>query len=1193
MSEKGMGWANSPLRSPRKSGRGVIAGLLALCLMLPAGVAAADPDDASPSDGNTSQMVDVSTSADEVVSSDENDVSSSGLVLPDDEVAASTDGTAPTLVAPFNATTDDSGVPDSAANHVSENVPAEGDGESAATGSISGTVTDEDGTPLEGADVVLDGMAGSNEAKRTSTDVLGRYVFGDLPEGDYYTVSATTAGYEWSYYVHEDGLNPRGVGEPVGVHGDVTGIDMTLKRAVPVPQASISGQVRDHSGNPVAGVTVEATSDSNAYWGSGTTDSDGRYSFSGAAGTRIHVKAVKFESEGERRQRGSYDGGNPVLADGDLKNIDIVVAFPSLHSICGNVRDESGAFIEGVRVSADGTTEDSTSGRTETTGSAGEYCLEDLEKGSYTISASSVAGEGWFGVHSNDPEQSSTLVVIDDADVVGADILVKPGVRLSGTLRYEDGSVLPEGRSIELLFYDGDVVDWPSSSWTEVGPDGHYEVTAVPPGRYSRLQFWDFDSDEDDRLAPEGWYGGMDYRSASEIIVPTGGLTGIDVTFYQRQAEITGRVDADVAKPAFKYTSMSAYRWEGSSWTKTRSVSGWGNYRLRDLPAGTYTVGFEDPEFDGIDYPYCPQFWNGKDSLEAAETFEIAAGASKSGINATLTKDCSSKSIIPGEVTISGNGTVGETLTANPGTWQPEMVELAYQWKADSLAVEGATAATLDVTPDLVGKKITVQVTGTRPNYTPANGESDPVTIGAADLTPATPSIVGTAQVGSLLTAVPGVWTPEDVTLTYQWFADGKAVTGATGVTFVPGTEHEGSQIQVSVTGNKAGYNTASRVSDPLGPLAAAPLAELQAGTPTINGIAQVGETLTVDPGAWGPDPVNLTYRWYVDGEGVVGATGSSFAPAPQHEGKTVSVVVRGEKEGYEPASRTAVALVPVARATPEVTLDKPSVRHNEELTISVKNARPNEELSIELGSGQKLGDVTADAQGNTVVTLVISPEVPIGENSIKVIGPDTALEIVVSILESAEPEPLDPQTVTPVVPEISENTVTIPEVKGIVYKVGGHPVTGVIDLNEQTRSLTVVAEPEEGYVFSSDAVFEWVFEYIPSKDPSEPGTAEPTDPSTSDPSEPGTAEPTQPGTEPTGPEVSQPGNNASGSTHNAGSQNGNSPTNGAASTGANQSALPNTGADVFGMALVAMMLVGVGGFVLVNRRRQLSLLSE
>jgi hypothetical protein len=67
---------------------------------------------------------------------------------------------------------------------------------------------------------------------------------------------------------------------------------------------------------------------------------------------------------------------------------------------------------------------------------------------------------------------------------------------------------------------------------------------------------------------------------------------------------------------------------------------------------------------------------------------------------------------------------------------------------------------------------------------------------------------------------------------------------------------------------------------------------------PTITGTPAVGQTLTAAPGAWTPEPDEITYRWEryeADGSGgssISGATQESYILAPADEGKKIKVVV-------------------------------------------------------------------------------------------------------------------------------------------------------------------------------------------------------------------------------------------------------------------------------------------------------------
>ena len=72
----------------------------------------------------------------------------------------------------------------------------------------------------------------------------------------------------------------------------------------------------------------------------------------------------------------------------------------------------------------------------------------------------------------------------------------------------------------------------------------------------------------------------------------------------------------------------------------------------------------------------------------------------------------------------------------------------------------------------------------------------------AAPANTVAPSISGTAKVGQTLTAANGTWTGRPTpTLTRQWRADGNAISGATGATYVPVEGDIGKAITVRVTG--------------------------------------------------------------------------------------------------------------------------------------------------------------------------------------------------------------------------------------------------------------------------------------------------------------------------------------------------------------------------------------------------------
>ncbi|WMY78053.1 S-layer homology domain-containing protein [Citricoccus sp. I39-566] len=274
--------------------------------------------------------------------------------------------------------------------------------------------------------------------------------------------------------------------------------------------------------------------------------------------------------------------------------------------------------------------------------------------------------------------------------------------------------------------------------------------------------------------------------------------------------------------------------------------------------------------------------------------------------------------------TISGGTTVGSVLSASAGRWGPDPVELAYQWNANGQPISEATTKTLQLSSQHLGKTITVTVVGSRTGYTPATTTSSPTPqITEGVLQSGTPSISGTAAVGNTVFVQPGAWGPSPIDMTFQWNAGGRPITGETGLFLIVSPELAGQELTATVKASKGGYTSSSRTTEPV----IVGAGSLTTSTPIINGDALLGETLTAQPGAWGPGSVGLTYAWHADGQQIVGATENTFTLADDQVGKKVAVTVTGEKDGYNNASSTSeptkTVLAQRDTSAPQVTSSK------------------------------------------------------------------------------------------------------------------------------------------------------------------------------------------------------------------------------------------------------------------------------
>lgn len=164
---------------------------------------------------------------------------------------------------------------------------------------------------------------------------------------------------------------------------------------------------------------------------------------------------------------------------------------------------------------------------------------------------------------------------------------------------------------------------------------------------------------------------------------------------------------------------------------------------------------------------------------------------------------------------VTGTAKVGARVAATPGSWSAAPSSYTYQWKADGTAISGATAATYTVPAALAGKKLTVTVTAARSGWTGASATSAAVTVAKGDAPKATgaPVISGTAKVGRTLKAGKGTWSPVATSYAYQWYAGGRAISGATTSSLVLKAAQKGKRITVKVIAHRTGHKDGSAMS--------------------------------------------------------------------------------------------------------------------------------------------------------------------------------------------------------------------------------------------------------------------------------------------------------------------------------------------------------------------------------------------
>lgn len=532
---------------------------------------------------------------------------------------------------------------------------------------------------------------------------------------------------------------------------------------------------------------------------------------------------------------------------------------------------------------------------------AGTVMVTARARAGYTLAPAAV--RSWSATFKATPYIATpTAVTFSDRDgtqadtytvpaVTGIDYLVGGNFVLAGTYPGA-GTVTVTARAWPDYVLDPDA----PTSWSTTFKATPY--TATP----AAVMFTDVDGTENDTFTVPA-VAGVDYLADGNVL-PAGTYPGTGTV------TVTARAQPNYVLSAGSVTSWSA-TFQATPYTATPA-----SVTFNDVD-GTQNDTFTIPSVAGVDYlvggnVLPPGTYPGTGTVtvtaRAQPGYVLAAGASSTW---TGTFRGSPIAAVP---TITGAAKVGYTLTANPGAWGPAPVAFSYQWHRAGIAIAEATAATYSPTAADIGKTLTVRITGSKAGYgstTQTSAASQVVASGS--LVGTVPRITGTAKVGYTLTATPGTWGPAPVTLSYQWYRSGVAITGATAATYRPAAADITRALSVRVTGSKAGYASSTLAS---ASTAAIVSGSLLAATPRITGTAKVGYTLTAVPGSWGPAPVTLRYQWFRSGVPITGATAAIYKAAAADVAKSLTVRVTGSKPGYSSVIKASAATTAVTKGT-------------------------------------------------------------------------------------------------------------------------------------------------------------------------------------------------------------------------------------------------------------------------------------
>jgi len=270
---------------------------------------------------------------------------------------------------------------------------------------------------------------------------------------------------------------------------------------------------------------------------------------------------------------------------------------------------------------------------------------------------------------------------------------------------------------------------------------------------------------------------------------------------------------------------------------------------------------------------------------------------------------------LTGTVTIDGIAQVGQTLTANisylDGTGAP-----SFQWQQGTTSIPEATGSTFTLRQQ--DESRTIRVLVTRAGYTGSvtGGPTAAVTVPLPQLT-GNVTIIGTAQVGQTLTADT---TELDGTgiVSFRWEVGYVHPSWATQQTYTVQQGDLGRTIRVVVT--RAGFS-GSVIGGPTAPVTAPELT----GSVRIDGIAQVGETLTANTTNLSGTGT-LSFQWQVGYTAIPNATNRTFTVRQEDLGRTIRVIVtRAGISGYVIGGPTEPVIEILETPSTRITLDNSS----------------------------------------------------------------------------------------------------------------------------------------------------------------------------------------------------------------------------------------------------------------------------
>lgn len=334
--------------------------------------------------------------------------------------------------------------------------------------SISGRVADGTGEGVANIDIeAWSQTTGAYGSTLTATD--GTYRIEGLTPAEDYKVGAGNSERGWFFYNSKETVRDRYLGTRVStVEGNAEGIDIRLSEV-----ESISGQVTDRDGFPLALMWVDAYSELQQAGNGMFTDAEGRYEIKGLPESRDYTVSARPDWFTVPVVKTDVPSGSV--------GINFILNPDAGYAITGTVTDSSGMPVPDVTVEAWSAFYGIRGHIWSVTDLAGTYTLKGLPMGEDYVILSRPPKDSSYAFYSE-----KNIAIPSDRETI--DIRLTDGMFISGTVTDEEtGATIRDAQvavSSEGNYFSGDGVTDKSGFYTigNMPEASDYEIFVMAPG---------------------------------------------------------------------------------------------------------------------------------------------------------------------------------------------------------------------------------------------------------------------------------------------------------------------------------------------------------------------------------------------------------------------------------------------------------------------------------------------------------------------------------------------------------------------------------------------------------------------------------------------------------------------------------------------------------------------------------------